>query len=188
VGVEGGGCGGGRFDGRLGQGNVVDGQAEVAPLGGKVTLPLSAERYPGFASSSLDMDKLLKAATTTATRSPSLSLDKNVEEEDDDAQEKRAAVVDAIETVQVIAALLAGTGIAFMDDLSSDEGLDWENELIRGFVILFVGLNMYGLIVLSSQLFYLRQCLAKDISMFEPFVKATKDTRYFALKGVLYSM
>lgn len=134
------------------------------------------------------MDKLLKAATTTATRSPSLSLDKNVEEEDDDAQEKRAAVVDAIETVQVIAALLAGTGIAFMDDLSSDEGLDWENELIRGFVILFVGLNMYGLIVLSSQLFYLRQCLAKDISMFEPFVKATKDTRYFALKGVLYSM
>ncbi|GMH78778.1 hypothetical protein TL16_g07931 [Triparma laevis f. inornata] len=55
-------------------------------------------------------------------------------------------------------------------------------------VIGFVGLNMYGLIILSTQLFYLRQCLAKDLHMFDPFVLETKDSRYYALKGVLYSM
>ena len=47
---------------------------------------------------------------------------------------------------------------------------------------------MYGLIILSTQLFYLRQCLAKDLHMFDPFVLETKDSRYYALKGVLYSM
>ncbi|GMI01526.1 hypothetical protein TrVE_jg12111 [Triparma verrucosa] len=100
--------------------------------------------------------------------------------------ERRAHVVEAIETVQVIAALLAGTGISFLDDISS--GQDFENEIIRLLVIGFVGLNMYGLIILSTQLFYLRQCLAKDLHMFDPFVLSTKDSRYYALKGVLYSM
>ena len=85
-------------------------------------------------------------------------------DEQEDDKERRAHVVEAIETVQVIAALLAGTGIAFLDDLKiGEESTYLEQELIRFLVIAFVGLNMYGLIVLSNQLFYLRQCLAKDL-------------------------
>lgn len=89
---------------------------------------------------------------------------------EDHDKDGRGHVVEAIETVQVIAALLAGTGIAFLDDLrTGDDSTQIEQEMIRFLVIAFVGLNMYGLIVLSNQLFYLRQCLAKDLSMFDPF-------------------
>jgi hypothetical protein len=163
-----------------------------------------------------------------------LTLDTSSHSEDGE-EEKRAAVIDAVETVQVIAALLAGTGIAFLEDLTAlpdtpdtpdvlctggegSEGaslplsvsflrtlaslssidiaksitpsslLYYEHELIRFFVLLFVGLNLYGLITLSTQLYYLRQIMAKDITMFNPFVKATKDARYYAVKGCLYSM
>ena len=127
----------------------------------------------------------------TRAKSNSLQLESSItakkEDETGSAEEKRGAVLDAIETVQVISALLAGTGISFLEDLGSTDD-NPEHGLIRIFVLAFVGLNLYGLIILSTQLFYMRQCLAKDIRMFNPFVKATKDSRYFALKGVLYSM
>ena len=75
---------------------------------------------------------------------------------DDQDKDRRGHVVEAIETVQVIAALLAGTGIAFLDDLRTGENsTQIEQKVIRYVVICFVGLNMYGLIVLSKQLFYL---------------------------------
>lgn len=103
--------------------------------------------------------------------------------------EERTSSIDAIETVQVIAALLAGTGIAFLDDVNNGNVTTTPlTELIRFFCLVFVGLNLYGLTVLSNVLFYLRQILAKDTAMFEPFMDATKNTRYWALKGVLYSM
>ena len=98
----------------------------------------------------------------------------------------RASSVEAIETIQVISALLAGTGITFLDTVN-DGDPSTLSELIRIFVMIFVGLNLYGLIVLSSTLFYLRQCMAKDLGMFDPFMDRTKNVRYWAIKGVLYS-
>ena len=86
----------------------------------------------------------------------------------------------------MIAALLAGTGIAFLDVLDGPETEkpSIENDIIR-ICVFVVELNFHWLVTLSIQLYYLRQILAKDVRMFKPFVAAMKDTRYYALKGVL---
>jgi len=95
--------------------------------------------------------------------------------------------IDAIETIQVIAALLSGTGISFLETVETEE-YSILSQTTLFFILIFVGLNLYGLVVTSSTLFYLRQCMAKDKSMFDPFMEETKNVRYYALKGVLYSM
>ena len=68
-----------------------------------------------------------------------------------------------------------------------DRGLDEASQVL---LILTIAMNIAGLSVLASQIFYMHQALAKDGTgaMFDGFVKATKGSRWYALHSIIMSM
>ena len=56
------------------------------------------------------------------------------------------------------AVLLVGVGLASWDSNAGGEGI--AAEVTRGLLLLFITMNIFGLVTLTSQLFYLRQGLA----------------------------
>ena len=55
-------------------------------------------------------------------------------------------------------------------------------------LVLFTALNLFGLLTLSPQLFYMRQALSKDKVLFDPFCEQLKVLRQDAIFSILYSM
>ena len=137
--------------------------------------------------------------------------------------ERRQTVISSYETVQVVAALLLGTGLSLWfetslkpprEDAAAAPGATcpaeagaraarlppaWEawagswlttlmDESTSLLLVLFTALNLFGLLTLSPQLFYMRQALSRDRVLFDPFCEQLKILRQDAIFSILYSM
>ena len=103
--------------------------------------------------------------------------------------------VNAYETIQLVSALMIGVGLHIWSELETtvdkhNEVSYYHKEVIHHLTWIVVTMNLFGLVILTIQMFYLRQCIVKAPQYFDEYRKdkTIKEIRYYANQCVIWSM
>ena len=134
--------------------------------------------------------------TEVDTDGETLSCDERLKKTPtDEIDEKMLEQVNAYETIQLVSALMIGVGLHIWSELETtvdkhNEVSYYHKEVIHHLTWIVVTMNLFGLVILTIQMFYLRQCIVKAPQYFDEYRKdkTIKKIRYYANQCVIWSM